>query len=151
MEITITMVGGAHHLVVNPGGTVGTLKNLIQAKLEIPADAQKLTFGGTILSDDSRSLSSYGLTSGSQVFLLVIEPVVIQVFLKNEKGITSTYNIKQSETVSDFKQMVEAREGAPVSQQRLVFQSKEMTTGKLEDYGVEALSTIELTFRLRGG
>lgn len=151
MEITITMVDGSHILVVHPEDTVGSLKKHIQVKLGISPDRQRLMFENTLLSDDSKSISSYGVRAGSKVFLLVTEPVVIQVFLKNEKGQTSTYDISPSETVSDFKQKVQAREGTPVSQQRLIHEGREMMSGKLEDYNVKALSTIYLTFRLRGG
>ncbi|XP_047446986.1 ubiquitin-like [Mugil cephalus] len=74
-----------------------------------------------------------------------------QVFLINEKGKSSTYDIKPNETVNDFKRSVEQREGVPVSQQRFIHEGKDMTTGKLSDYNVRTHSTIYLTLRLRGG
>uniref|UniRef100_A0A8C6UZ37 ISG15 ubiquitin like modifier n=1 Tax=Neogobius melanostomus TaxID=47308 RepID=A0A8C6UZ37_9GOBI len=107
--------------------------------------------GTKILTDGSKPLSYYGLVSGSRVSLLVVEPTTIQVFLKNEKGQTSTYDIDPDELVQRFKSKVYAREKVPVDQQRLIYQGKEMMQGKLTDYGVEALGTIYLTLRLRGG
>ncbi|KAK7934109.1 hypothetical protein WMY93_005005 [Mugilogobius chulae] len=155
MEITITMLNGSCvTLTVNPGDTVASLKGLIQRQMNVPPQCQKLTICNgqvKILTDNSKPLSYYGLVSGSKVSLLVVEPVNIQVFLKNEKGQTSTYDIDPDETVQGFKSKVYSRERIPVDQQRLIYQGKEMMNGKLTDYGVEALGTIYLTLRLRGG
>lgn len=156
MDLTIVMLDGKPHtLRVNPMDTVGSLKLLIQEKLGVASYMQRLVFVNgqrTPLSDDSRQLCSYGLQSGSQVSLLITQPATMQVFLKNEKGHVSTYDIKPDETVSGLKRRVECREGVAASQQRLVYQSKELENGRLlSDYNVEPLSTINLLLRLRGG
>lgn len=155
MDINIIMLDGtSHSLRVNPQDTVGSLKTRIQEKLGIPPQRQKLVFVNgqrTPLSDDSKPVSWYGLQSGSQVSLLVTQPATIQVFLRNEKGQMSTYDIKPDEAVSDFKTKVQCREGVQVSQQRLLHQSREMMGGRLSDYNVTELSTIDLMLRLRGG
>lgn len=148
------LTGQSVTLTVNPGDTVGTLKQLIKSYLDVAPECQKLTIHNgqvKILQDPSKPLSYYGLSSGSSVSLLVVEPTTIQVFLKNEKGVTSTYDIDPNETVPSFKSKVFSRERVPVDQQRLIYQGKEMMQGKLTDYGVEALGTIFLTLRLRGG
>uniref|UniRef100_A0A3Q2CDX5 ISG15 ubiquitin like modifier n=2 Tax=Cyprinodon variegatus TaxID=28743 RepID=A0A3Q2CDX5_CYPVA len=92
---------------------------------------------------------------GSQVYLLITEPPTqpstFQVFLKNEKGIISTYDITEKETVENFKRRVYEREGVPANQQRLIHEGREMQSGKLTDYKVRELSTIFMTLRLRGG
>ncbi|KAM8759903.1 ubiquitin-like protein ISG15 [Acanthopagrus schlegelii] len=155
MEIIIIMLNGAsHRLTVSPQDTVSSLKRLIQTKLGVPVQEQKLVFVNgqrTPLNDDSKFLSWYGLQSGSQVSLLITQPPPFQVFLKNEKGKSTTYDITPEETVDHFKARVEQREGVPVSQQRLLHQSREMTTGRLTDYNVTNHSTIDLMLRLRGG
>ncbi|XP_030593631.1 polyubiquitin-like [Archocentrus centrarchus] len=156
MEIFITMLSGSSHTVrVNPQDTVGSLKRKIQSMLKVDPQRQRLVFSNghkTPLNDDSKSISHYGLQQGSQVSLLVTEPVPIQVFLKNEKGQTSTYDIQPDETVSNFKRRVESRERVPASQQRLIHEGKEMQDGnKLVDYNVRNQSTIDMTLRLRGG
>ncbi|MGL4741743.1 MAG: ubiquitin-like domain-containing protein, partial [Sarcina sp.] len=78
MEITVTIQDGTSHtLTVAPQDTVGSLKNLIQEKLQVPLQDQKLVFvsdQNTTLSDDSKTVSEYGLQSGSQVSLLVTQP-----------------------------------------------------------------------------
>ncbi|XP_031611291.2 polyubiquitin-like [Oreochromis aureus] len=156
MDITITMVGGSHTVRVNPQDTVGSLKIKIQSMLGVDPQRQRLVFINgqkTPLNDDTKPISYYGLQHGSQVSLLVTEPppAPTQVFLRNEKGQLSTYDIKLDETVSNFKNRVETREGVPASQQRLIHQGREMQGGKLEDYNVRNHSTIDLTLRLRGG
>ncbi|XP_047447957.1 polyubiquitin-B-like [Mugil cephalus] len=155
MELFIkTLDGTSHRLIVNPQDTVGSLKTQIHNLLKVPVHEQKLMFVNgktTTLSDDTKPVCYYGLQSGSHVSLLIVEPPIIQVFLRNVDGQTSTYDIKPNETVNDFKRRVEQREGVPVSQRRFIHEGKEMTTGKLSDYNVRAHSTIYMTLRLRGG
>ncbi|XP_063344863.1 uncharacterized protein LOC134638276 [Pelmatolapia mariae] len=155
MDIIITMVGGSHTVRVNPQDTVGSLKIKIQSMLGVDPQRQRLVFINgqkTPLNDDSKPISYYGLQHGSQVSLLVTEPpppAPIQVFLRNEKGQMSTYDIRLDETVSNFKNRVKKRQRVPASQQRLIHQGREMQGGKLEDYNIRNHSTIDLTLRLR--
>ncbi|XP_042343926.1 ubiquitin-like protein ISG15 [Plectropomus leopardus] len=155
MDITVVKLDGTSHtLRVLPGDTVGSLKQRIQEKFGVPCESQKLMFvnGQNIhLNNDLMQVSSYGLHNGARVSLLVIQPPTIQVFVRNEKGKTNTYDVKSDETVNNLKSRVQSREGVPVSQQRLIHQSREMLDGKLSDYGVVANSTIDLSLRLRGG
>ncbi|XP_004072436.1 polyubiquitin [Oryzias latipes] len=158
MEITIVMLNGTSRtLVVPPNTTVGSLKAQIETEMGVPAATQRLVYDNcqrVTMSEDSRSLQSYGLQAGSRVSLVITqppEPANIEVFLKNEKGQLSTYRVKPTETVSDFKIKVQHREGVPANQQRLIHQSREMMTGTLADYGVKNMSTIDMLFRLRGG
>ncbi|KAL0979329.1 hypothetical protein UPYG_G00183710 [Umbra pygmaea] len=154
MELTITLLNGtSSRLVVSPQTTVGSLKSEINRHLGIATAVQRLSAvnGNTIsLSDDSRTLSDYGLHSGSKVMVLITAH--IQVFLKNEKGQTHTYDVLPGETVTEFKAKVQNKEGVPANQQRLIYEGRQLDDGKtLEDYGVRNESTIHLTLRLRGG
>ncbi|KAK5932782.1 hypothetical protein CgunFtcFv8_004460 [Champsocephalus gunnari] len=158
MDITISLLKGEPHILrVHPHDTVGSLKILIQQKLGIACETQKLVFvngSSTTLNNDSATLESYSLRSGAKLSLLVtpVTPVApIQVFFQNDKGVNTTYDIKPDETVSHFKSRVEAREGVAVSQQRLLHEGKEMNEGKLSNYKIRANSTIFQTLRLRGG
>ncbi|XP_075955334.1 ubiquitin-like protein ISG15 [Anarhichas minor] len=157
MDINIIMLNGtSRKMSVNPHDTVGSLKTRIQQELGVPSETQKLVFingVNTPLSDDSRPVSDYGVGPGASVSLLVIQPVAVQVFLRNEKGKLSTYDITPDETVDHFKSRVKCRENIPESQQRLIHQGREMTEpgSKLSDYNVQAMSTIDLNLRLRGG
>ncbi|XP_056129411.1 ubiquitin-like protein ISG15 [Lampris incognitus] len=157
MNLTVTLLTGEScSLMVSPQSTVGQLKVLISQKFEVAPREQRLMYQmnghNVTLGDDSRSLSSYSLLPGSEVQLLITKSTKIQVFLKNEKGTTKTYDISTEESVSDFKRKVESMEGVPVSQMRLIHEGKEMDDQhKLRDYNVREGSTIFLTFRLRAG
>ncbi|XP_041742316.1 polyubiquitin-like [Coregonus clupeaformis] len=156
MELTITLLNGdSYPLTVEPHTTLGSLKSRINQLLRVPTERQRLSGvnGNNIsLSDDSKTLSDYGLHSGSKVMVLITEPTHIQVFLKNEKGQTHTYEVVPGETVIQFKDKVQNKEGVQANQQRLIHEGRQLDDGKkLEDYGVRNLSTIHLTLRLRGG
>ncbi|TWW60397.1 ubiquitin-like protein ISG15 [Takifugu flavidus] len=157
MDITVIMMDGTScSLRVNPQDTVGSLKAKIHTVLGVDPARQRLVLligdQKKTLSDDSLSLGSCGLQSGSVISLLLTEPTTIQVFLKKQDGNVNTYKIKPDETVTAFKQQVQAREGVQASQQRLLHESREMMDGgRLSDYNVKALSTIVLMLHLRGG
>lgn len=157
MDINVIMLDGTScSLTVKPQDTVGSLKAKLHSVLGVAPVRQLLVLlsGGQkkTLSNDSLSVVSYGLQSGSQISLLLTEPTTIQVFLKNQDGKLNKYDIKPDETVKEFKQKVQAREGVQASQQRLLHESREMMDGgKLSDYNVKAHSTIVLMLHLRGG
>ncbi|KAF7661965.1 hypothetical protein LDENG_00248640 [Lucifuga dentata] len=157
MDITVIMLNGTTRtLRVQPWATVGSLKNLICQNIGVQPENQTLFYDNgqkITLSDNSKLVSDYGVESGSTLSLLVTKPTVIQVFLRNEKGKTTTYDVSLGQTVGDFKKQVESREGVPARQQRLVHESNEMQNDlhKLSDYNVREHSTIHLTFHLRGG
>ncbi|RXM37457.1 Ubiquitin [Acipenser ruthenus] len=76
----------------------------------------------------------------------------MQVFLRNEKGQTHTYEIFPGETVTEFRQKVYRVERVPPDQQVLTYESKPLQDGsKLEDYNIRPHTTITLNLRLRGG
>lgn len=157
MDVTVIMLDGTSlSLRVNPHDTVGSLKVMIQSRLGVPPTRQQLVVVSgdqkRTLDVDSSSVSSFGLRSGSRISLLLKEPPTTQVFLKNLSGKLSTYDVKPDESVKEMKQKVQAREGLQASQQRLLFQSREMMDqNNLSDYGVKDHSTIDLMTRLRGG
>lgn len=157
MDVKVIMLDGTSRDVrVNPQDTVGSLKAKIHTELGVPPGRQLLALLSgdqkKTLGDDSRSVSSCGLQSGSRISLLLTEPATIQVFLTNQDGRLNKYDVKPDETVTGFKRQVQSREGVQASQQRLLHQSREMMDGKrLSDYGVKHQSTIELMLHLRGG
>ncbi|XP_036385451.1 polyubiquitin-like [Megalops cyprinoides] len=158
-QLTIKFLSGqTFSLSVSMDTTVGSLKDLIQQRTDVPTARQRLTAqnGQRVdLKDDSKTLRQYGVSAGCVVLVLVTEPsqpTFIQVFLRTDKGLTHAYTISPAETVSQFKRKVAERENIPVDQQRLIYEGKQMDDGKkLADYGVRAESTIFLSLRLRGG
>lgn len=156
MDILIVMLNGTSaSLTVNPDDTVTSLKLRIEQKLGVVSYKQRLVVdnGQKIpLNDNSKTLGSYGMQPGARVTLLITPQTKIEVFLTNEKGRKSVYDVEPDELVRDLKAKVECREGVPVSQQRLVHQSREMgDANRLSEYGVTHQSTIDMLLRLRGG
>lgn len=157
MDVTVVMMDGtAHRLTVSPADTVGSLKAKIHNQMGFLPERQRLVLVSGAqkkpLSDDSCSLGSFGLQSGSRISLLLIGPATIQVMLKNQAGDLNKYDVKPDVTVTEFKQKVQSREGVQASQQRLLYQSREMMDGRrLSDYNVKDQCTIELMLHLRGG
>lgn len=157
MDINVIMLDGTScSLRVNPQDTVGSLKAKIYTALGVATVRQRLVLligdQKKTLSDDSLSVGSCGLQSGSQISLLLTEPATFQVFLKNHDGKLNVYDVQRDETVTAFKQKVQDRERVQASQQRLLYESRElMDGGRLSDYKVKAHSTIVLMLHLRGG
>ncbi|XP_072565121.1 polyubiquitin-like isoform X1 [Paramormyrops kingsleyae] len=161
MELFIKFMNGqTFSLSVELNATIKTLKNLIQIKQGTPSARQRLSVQNgqrRDLTDESRTLAEYGVSSGSTVIVLVTEPGPIQVtepgpiqvFLKTVNGTIHTYEITPGETVSEFKRKVFNKEHVAVDQQRLIYEGRQMEDGKkLEDYGVKNESTIFLILRL---
>ncbi|CAM4544780.1 unnamed protein product [Leuciscus chuanchicus] len=156
MELTVKLLNGdVKRLVVNGDTTVGELKKLICQNFNEPPHKQKLSIvnGHRInLEDDSRTLSSYGLHSGSVVNLLITNPAPFQVFVKNEKGQTKTYEVDVNETVDQLQTKIYRKDSVPKDQQRLIYNGRQLEAAmKLQDYDITSGSTIHMTLRLRGG
>ncbi|RXN30854.1 polyubiquitin-like isoform X1 [Labeo rohita] len=156
MQLTIRLLSGqVKHLEVSGDATVGELKQRICQLVGEPSYKQRLSAdNGTRISleDDSRTLSSYGLHSGSVVSLLITN-APCQVFVRNEKGQTGTYDVDiNNETVDQLQTKIYNKERVPVDQQRLIYKEKQLESGrKFQDYDITARSTIDMTLRLRGG
>ncbi|XP_058888919.1 polyubiquitin-like [Acipenser ruthenus] len=155
MQIKVTtLTGTCYPVEMDPSATVGQLKQEIECRFSVPA-FMKLAMqknGGKELEDEGRRLSECGLEHGDTVVMVVTEPKSMQVFLRNDKGKTHTYEIFPGETVTEFRQKVYRVENVPPDQQVLLYESKPLQDGrKLEDYNIRPHTTITLNLRLRGG
>ena len=156
MELTVKLLNGdVKRLVVDGNTTVGELKKLIFQNFNEPPHKQKLSIdnGHRInLEDDSRSLSSYGLHSGSVVSLIITKPRPFQVFVRNVNGQTKTYDVDVNETVDQLQNKIFRKEEVLNDQQRLNYNGRQLEAGKsLQDYDITSGSTVDMTLRLRGG
>ncbi|VDO15334.1 unnamed protein product [Rodentolepis nana] len=66
------MHGKPHHISFPDGTnlTVGDLMSLVESKFNIRRNAQKLIFSGKSLVEESTSLASYNIRSGSKIMLI---------------------------------------------------------------------------------
>ncbi|KAI5085803.1 hypothetical protein C0J45_4415, partial [Silurus meridionalis] len=157
MELIIQVLSGEKKSVlVNPSATIGELKQQIAPIFNARPSRLRLSItNGQILQldQDQKTVRDYCLSSGSTVMLLISStPMPMQVFVKNEKGQTKTYDITDEETVDQLKSKVFQKERTPVDQQRLIYNGQQLESGRrLQDYNIQSGSTIHMTLRLRGG
>ncbi|XP_039592957.1 polyubiquitin-like [Polypterus senegalus] len=156
MELTVKFLNGKTYLLdVNPSITVKQLKQQIESRSGCPAQHMNLAVqnGSTnTLEKEDWRLDQYGLKPGTIVTVIITEPKPMQVFLKNDKSQTRTYEIQPGETVTQFKQKVYQGEKVPTNQMVLIYEAKQLEDGrKMDDYNIQANTTINLLLRLRGG
>uniref|UniRef100_A0A914HSM5 Uncharacterized protein n=1 Tax=Globodera rostochiensis TaxID=31243 RepID=A0A914HSM5_GLORO len=76
----------------------------------------------------------------------------MQIFLRLLTGRTITLEVQAGHTVADVKEMIEAKEGIPQFDQRLIFAGKQLEEKRtLADCNVQKASTVQLLLCCRGG
>lgn len=76
----------------------------------------------------------------------------MHIFLKTLTGTTIPLDVYPSTTVYDMKTLLEAKEGIPSDQQRIIFAGHQLEdTRELVDYNIREESVLNLVLRLRGG
>ncbi|XP_067910935.1 polyubiquitin-like [Heterodontus francisci] len=148
------MTGEIIELVIDPSIQVSALKMLIFEKSKVPYFQQRLMVqnGSSVELKDDKRLSDYNVSPSDAVLLLVKNEQCMQIFLQNDKGKTSTYDVLPSESVQAFRARVQRQEGVPANQQRLMYEGKQLEDGRLlSDYNIQPQGTIFLLLRLRGG
>mmetsp|Transcript_20485 Transcript_20485/g.61227 ORF Transcript_20485/g.61227 Transcript_20485/m.61227 type:complete len:463 (-) Transcript_20485:945-2333(-) len=145
--------------VVRPTDTVDSLKRQVKALTGAPLCRQCFYFSGPNLdlSDDSKTLASYGLREGSLLSGLVapksnMKPEGGRIFVKTLTGKQITLSVQPSDTIHELKQKVQWKEGIQPDQMRLIFRGQQLgDRNTVKAYGIGVESVLHLVLRLRGG
>lgn len=79
-------------------------------------------------------------------------PIVGSLFVKTLTGKTLNLEVDFTDSIENLRAKIHDKEGIPPDQQRLIWAGRLLVDGMtLDDYGVEAGSTLHLILRLRGG
>ncbi|XP_015280624.1 PREDICTED: ubiquitin-like protein ISG15 [Gekko japonicus] len=146
------LTGEMHSLNITASRTIWDLKVQIAQKSGVPPYQQKLTWQSNLDLHDGALLSQSELKSGDSIMMLVKNEESITIFLRNDKGRTSTYMVMPSDKVDHFKTRVQQQENIQAEQFWLTYDGKSLENShKLSDYNIAPHSTIYLNLRLRGG
>jgi len=100
------------------------------------------------LSQDSGILTPYT----SYVGTTLSPNQSMRIFVKTLNGVHKTLDVDELDTVESLKQQIQAIEGIPIDDQRLLFAGRSFENEyTLKDYSVKKDTTVDLVLRLRGG
>ena len=76
----------------------------------------------------------------------------MQLMIKTLTGRKQAFNFEPDTTIQQIKQALEEKEGIQEDQIRLIFGGKQLADEQtIQDYKMEAGSTIHMVLQLRGG
>jgi ubiquitin C len=118
-QVCVRMSGKNITLEVQGSDTVGAVKEKIRDLEGISLEEYRVLFRGKVLEDD-KILADCNIVWEATLDVIGMNEKM-QIFVKTLNGKTITVDVEKSNTVEEFKQKIESREGIPPDQQRLIF------------------------------
>lgn len=136
-----TYIGKTVFLEVKPSYTIGNIKVMINAKLHIPINEQALIFDEMLLGD-SGTLASFSITKESTLTLLHKSKGLMQIFIRYEKRIICTLQVKPCDTIRNMLTMIP---GFSPNDSALIFNEVVLEdSSTLSDFHINNNSTLTL-------
>ncbi|CAO2590339.1 Ubiquitin-like protein ISG15 [Lemmus lemmus] len=148
------MLGGNEFLVsLTNSATVSELKRQIAQMTKVPAFQQRLANQSGEILQESGTLISQGLVSGSTVLLMVQNcNHPLSILVKNDRSRSTIYEVLLTQTVAELKRKVSQKEQVQEDQFWLSFEGRPMEDKQpLGEYGLTPQCTVLMNLRLRGG
>ncbi|XP_069721656.1 2'-5'-oligoadenylate synthase 1-like [Phaenicophaeus curvirostris] len=157
VEIEVKQLTGTSLVrTLSPSTTIQRLKEEIEQVWGIPWYRQRLKqrdpSGDAPILQNDETLAAHGIFYSTVLIVVQTESQEMEVFVKNDKGRSTTYMVRPSDTVRQLKERIHSQQGPPADQQNLMYESEIMKDQHtLAHYKVQPRSTIYMLLRLRGG
>lgn len=126
---------------VAPDDTIEHIKSLVDDKMDIPPEQQRLVFEGKPLKKDSKTLREYKIANGDTIDL---QPMTVNV--KTPDGKVIPIQVDPHDTIEQVKNKVEDATGIPTPSQKLRDPAGELLDNPttIADNGIKHGDTLEL-------
>lgn len=148
IPITVnTSDGKNYNLKINPIDSLSNLKKLIETETGIRKELQSLKFNDlNIDNQDDKVLKDLGLIKDSVISIDIQGNEKMEIFVHTLNGKHVPFEVKPSDLVEDFKQMIQDKEGFSPDEQTLIFAGKVLEDNSiLQDYHISKGCEIHMS------
>ncbi len=152
MQVFIKTVSGkAITIEIESSDTIRNLKKQIEAKEGVCPDQQIIVYSGQQL-EDYKTLADYSIEKEATVRFFSKILGGMQIYVRSLTGRLLTLQVEPNALVRTVKSAIEAQEGIPADDQRLIWGGKDLEDGRtLAEYNILREANLVVILRIRGG